>query len=112
MSDSRLLCHLCDRPPGSRHSDRCPISRRSLRALDQHVADYDAAARFVCPPKGVPVVDGQGRLLVNPGIPYVSPKRGKPWYAGGIPSVLRGTPILRDVLNGLRPPGALIGELG
>jgi hypothetical protein len=39
--------------------------------------------------KGAQVALLTGEKVINPGIPYVDPKGGKPWFAGGVPASMR-----------------------
>ena len=112
MSEHKITCPECKRPPGGVHHPECSSSRESRRLL---AASLEREPRFVCPPIGWPVFKGDDRdtVIVNPGIPYVrstpkGKKPGKPWYAGGMRASIRHTPIVREVLNGQRPVSDLL----
>jgi len=85
VSEARIACLFCRRPPGGIHNDFCPRSAVIMREL------HDAAKR-VRPihfwSKGPLVVRLPGedaKATFNPGIPYVRQAPNKSWKAGGVP---------------------------
>lgn len=86
MSQSRTICPICERAPGRRHSERCPRSTKQQRRLDASLQKAGKPRLFW--QKGLVFVRAGGGKPVpvdNPGVPYVNPASGKPWYAGGLP---------------------------
>jgi len=80
--ESQIECPLCARPVGGRHTDECPRSMKSLRALpkpEKRMAYLSMGVGLVSGP------DGSPRVVRNPGFPYVRPRKGVSWTAGGLP---------------------------
>ena len=89
MGQANKRCPLCLRPPGGKHRNHCPRSKRS------HERRASAAEKAGRPKlrwmKGLQTVTntetGETKEVENPGIPFVN--EDKPWYAGGIPRTAR-----------------------
>ena len=82
LRESKIECPICARPVGGVHTDACPRSRAALRALPKNTARLAYLSKgfgFISGPNGEP------RAVTNPGFPYVRPRRGVSWAAGGLP---------------------------
>lgn len=99
MSESRVACPQCSRPPGGIHSDFCPRSTVSRQALDDWAAK--AGQPRILWTKGPIAYRSPGsrrvKFTFNPGVPFVKPP--KPWYAGGVP---RDTDAVETFIKTLR----------
>lgn len=87
MSQSRTTCPHCGREPGGIHAETCPRSQTRMREMDS--ALERAGRPKLLWTKGPQIVIATGERVVNPGIPYVNPDNGKPWFAGGVPASMR-----------------------
>ncbi len=83
MSERKVSCPLCQRPPGGIHDHSCPRSRAFTRQRAAHLKELGRPRIFWAFGEQSVFVPGKGnQITFNPGIPYV---RAKPWHAGGKP---------------------------
>ena len=86
MSERKIPCPLCQRPPGGIHDHACPRSRAFTRQRAAHLKELSRPRVVWTFGEQSVFVPGKGnQITFNPGIPYVDQRRGKPWHAGGKP---------------------------
>lgn len=85
MSERKMSCPFCQRPPGGIHEHECQRSRAFTRQRAAHLKELGRPRTVWAFGEQTVFVPGKGnQITFNPGIPYVHPTRGNP-YAGGRP---------------------------
>lgn len=100
MSETRVSCPLCDRPPGGVHNDSCSRSNTARRALrDKCERKMRPTVFWMKGPIAV-LLPGKKKpkIVFNPGIPFVRNATHETWVKGGVPM---DTPAVEDFLHAI-----------